>query len=152
MSRKHSGSAILLSERFPIPKAFGRNDIQRDLTYELLSKSSFSNDSSLIDLKEEAKKIASSSHISEIELNNTLHKGWQVAIEEAFDDGLLSEKEEERLGEMIEAFGFNKDSLNSGPLYVKMVKGTVLREVITHPVDEWLDGCEPSQRRPATCS
>ena len=26
------------------------------------------------------------------------------------------------------------------------------REVITHPVNGWLDGCEPSQRRPATCS
>jgi len=24
--------------------------------------------------------------------------------------------------------------------------------VITHPVNGWLDGCEPSQRRPATCS
>ena len=25
-------------------------------------------------------------------------------------------------------------------------------QVITHPVNGWLDGCEPSQRRPATCS
>jgi len=24
--------------------------------------------------------------------------------------------------------------------------------VITHPVNGWLDGCEPSQRRPVTCS
>lgn len=101
-----------------------------------LVKSSFSNDSSLIDLKEEAKKIASRSHISEIELNNTLHKGWQAAIERAFDDGLLSEKEEKRLGEMIEIFGFNRDSLNSDPSYVKMVRGAVLRDVMEGHIPE----------------
>ncbi len=101
-----------------------------------LVKSSVSNDSSLIDLKKVATRISSSNYIPQMELNSALHKGWREAVEKAFDDGLLSEKEETRLGEMIEAFGFDKDSLNSDESYIKMVKGAVLRDVIEGRIPE----------------
>ena len=37
---------------------------------------------------------------------------------------------------MIEIFGFNRDSLNSDPSYVKMVRGAVLRDVMEGHIPE----------------
>jgi len=50
-----------------------------------------------------------------------------------------------RSGE-LNVFGFNEN------LRYGFAKGFKDKKVITHPVNGWLDGCEPSQRRPATCS
>jgi hypothetical protein len=101
-----------------------------------LVKRSFSNETSLNEISERAKKIASADYIPTNILTETIHAGWQSAIDQAFEDGVLSLKEENRLGEMIKAFKFDNDSLNSDPGYIKMVKGAVLREVLEGKIPE----------------
>ena len=101
-----------------------------------LVKSSISYESDLKEIKEQASKIAISNYVAETDLYKALHSGWRLAIEKAFDDGVLSEKEENRLKEMIEEFKFNKDVLNSDPAYIKIVQGSVLREVLEGKIPE----------------
>lgn len=53
-----------------------------------------------------------------------------MAIEQAFEDGVLSEKEEDKLGKIIDTFQLERTNLNSDPAYIKVVKGAVIREIL----------------------
>jgi len=65
-----------------------------------------------------------------------VYDSWKICIEKAFDDGILSVEEENRLSEMMEAFELNKEELNSDPAYQKLVKGAILRDVLNGVIPE----------------
>ena len=71
-----------------------------------------------------------------------LVKGWESAVNEFLDDGLLDQAEEERLGRFRERFGLTQDDLDGSGSYVKVAKGAVLRDVLsgTVPKRVTLDG------------
>jgi len=101
-----------------------------------LIKLSVSNDSNIKELKSKINAIATDSHIAEPELRNTIYDGWKLAIEQAFEDGILSKQEEDKLVDMIDNFEFKKELLNSDPSYMKIVKGAILRDILEGKIPE----------------
>lgn len=108
----------------------GNNEIKE------LIKSSASTNSNIKELKSKINEIASNSYIAEPELKNIIYEGWKLAIEQAFEDGVLSKQEEDKLGDIIENFEFNKNSLNTDPAYMKLVKGAILRDILEGKIPE----------------
>jgi len=95
-----------------------------------------SDDSKIREQKTALQSIASNCYINNQDLNNAIHNAWEAAVDEAFEDGVLSENEEKRLLEMIKEFGFDQDALYSDPTYAKIVKGSVLREILEGKIPE----------------
>lgn len=62
--------------------------------------------------------------------------GWEKAVDLAFDDGLLSEKEESALSELKEHFGLSQQILDRTGAYSKLVKGAVLRDIMNGNLPE----------------
>ena len=95
-----------------------------------LIKTSIYNNENLEDIHNQIKQIATTSYITDEDLKNEILEAWQMAVEQAFSDGILTEQEETRLRDMIGEFNFNRDILNLDNAYLKFVKGSVLREVM----------------------
>lgn len=55
---------------------------------------------------------------------------WERAVERAFDDGILTEEEDNNLGEIKGALELSQEDLDRNGAYTKLVKGAVLRDVL----------------------
>ncbi|HHU63901.1 MAG TPA: hypothetical protein GXZ32_06850 [Clostridiales bacterium] len=99
-------------------------------------ESCLSDNRSINDALEEVRDIAKNSYISEGEFPTVVKRGWEGAVEHAFEDGVLTEEEEQRLSAMAEAIGFDKEELYTNPAYNKLVKGAVIREVLEGKIPE----------------
>jgi len=56
--------------------------------------------------------------------------GWEHAVETAFDDGILTEQEEQALSELKNHFSLSQQVLDKNGSYSKLVKGAVLRDIM----------------------
>ncbi len=56
--------------------------------------------------------------------------GWSAAVEEALEDDLLTPEEETRLATFAEATRLSQDQLNALDAYARLVKASVLRELV----------------------
>jgi hypothetical protein len=87
-------------------------------------------------LSESAGKIKNESFIKETQFQDLLASGFDKAIEEFFEDGVLSEKEEELASKFVDHFGLSQEELNNNGSWFKLVQGSVLREVMEGNIPE----------------
>lgn len=85
---------------------------------------------SLVDIEDVINKTAKDSYIRNNEIKKSLIKGWQNAVEVAFDDGVLSEEEERKLTSIKDHFSLTQEELDVDGSFMKTVKGAVLRDVL----------------------
>lgn len=71
--------------------------------------------------------------------------GVEKSIETAFDDGLLSEEEENSLNNLIEHYNLSQIDFNTNGYFTKLKQGTILRKVMNGimPKDINIDGQLP---------
>jgi hypothetical protein len=74
--------------------------------------------------------------IDEKTLKNSVIAGWEMAVEKAFDDGLLTEEEHGNLDAVLKHFSLTQEDLNKNGVFTKLVKGAVLRDVISGMIPE----------------
>ena len=96
------------------------------------------NDSDLTVLGNELKDIARQSYIDDDEYENALIKGWEQAVEKAFDDNILTKEEEKRLVELKEHFSLTQDQLDINHAYSKVAKGAILRDILEGKIPDRL--------------
>lgn len=101
-----------------------------------LAESTGSIDTNLLTLKKEIVIKTKSGYIDKNKRNKLLVSGWEKAVEKAFDDGVLSNKEESNLTELIEHFSLSQTELDSNGAYTKLVKGGVLRDILEGIIPE----------------
>ena len=73
-----------------------------------LIESSVSNDISLDTIEQKLREVSNSHFIDENNLRSTLLKGWESAVDRAFDDGILTEEEESSLKKLAEHFSLTQ--------------------------------------------
>ncbi|HET91215.1 MAG TPA: hypothetical protein ENN99_10835 [Chloroflexi bacterium] len=87
-------------------------------------------------LENSIEHVASTSFIDKDTLNSLVASGWEMAVNIAFDDGLLSEEEESALSELKEHFSLPQQILDRNGAYSKLVKGAVLRDIMNGNLPE----------------
>ena len=90
-------------------------------------------------------KVASSSYIHGSKLQSALVRGFELAVERALDDHLLSEEEEIVLSELNEALPIPYDALDRNGAVTKLVKSAVIRDLTQGviPQRQHIDGVVP---------
>ncbi len=88
---------------------------------------------------------AKSVYINESSKNQLLVTGWEKAVEKAFDDGVLTNEEEENLTKLMDYFSLSQTELDQNGAYSKIVKGAVLRDIFEGNIPErvQIDGSLP---------
>lgn len=81
-------------------------------------------------IEEKIKEIAASSFISKQKLYDLIASGWELAVESAFDDGILTEGEEHALLKFKNHFSLSQEVLDKNGAYTKIVKGAVIRDIL----------------------
>lgn len=79
-------------------------------------------------------QVASASYIPEGQIRDTLVSGWQRAVDRILAHGVVSEPVESSLSEFAKTFGFSDSELDAGAARTQLVKGVVLREVLSGKV------------------
>lgn len=74
--------------------------------------------------------IAKESFIDENLKKSLLITGVENSIENAFDDGLLSEDEEKNIVNIIDFYNITQDELNKKGYFTKLKQGSILRNVM----------------------
>lgn len=92
--------------------------------------------SSLNSLKVSIKDIAQRHLIKGSEVVSIIIDGWELAVEIAFEDGVLAEEEETNLFKVGEYFGFTQEHLDRNGAYTKVIRGAVLRQVMNGEIPE----------------
>jgi hypothetical protein len=105
---------------------------------ELLIKDFIKGDSNnlLGKFKEDLTVLATNNFINNTELNNLIVGGWEKSVEGAFEDGILSNEEENHLIEVATYFGMQDENLNKNDYYQKLIKGALLRELMEGKIPE----------------
>jgi len=80
-------------------------------------------------LKSSIEQIASSSYIDTPTMNELVLLGWEKAVDNVFDDGILTEEEETALSELKQYFSLSQQELDRNGAFTKIVKGAVLRDI-----------------------
>ncbi len=81
-------------------------------------------------VENEIKQIASTSYIDKKSLHDLLIKGWEKAVEEAFNDGVLTEEEGSVLENFRKYFSLSREELDKHGAFAKVIKGAVIREIL----------------------
>lgn len=87
-------------------------------------------------LEKRIDEISSRSFITGNLKNELLIKGWETAVEKAFDDGILTEQEGSEFIGFIDHYGFDQQILDKNGCYSKVVKGAVLRDIMNGEIPE----------------
>ncbi len=87
-------------------------------------------------LKQKLADIASNNFISDSELKSFVVENWGKAVDAAFEDGVLTPEEESSLVEIQNAFDLTPKDLDRNGAYTKVVKGTVLRDILNGTIPE----------------
>lgn len=90
----------------------------------------FENGGKSTELKEKVLKTASSGYVKGEELARVLYDFWKKAVEEAFEDGVLSEEEERRLKEILTTFSLDTPAVLKSKPYQFLEKGAFLRDLL----------------------
>jgi len=94
-------------------------------------------------LESSIEKVAAYSFVDSESLRALVATGWEKAVELAFDDGLLSEREQTALSELKEHFSLSQQALDRAGSYSKLVKGAVLRDIMDGNLPEKVGGNLP---------
>lgn len=94
------------------------------------------NASAIGSLKNKLEDVAKTNFISGSELTSFVVENWGRAVETAFEDGVLTPEEESNLVEIQKAFGLTQQDLDSNGAFTKVVKGTVLRDILNGTIPE----------------
>lgn len=94
------------------------------------------NAASIGSLKKKLEDIAKSHFISDSELTSFVVENWGMAVEAAFEDGVLTPEEESNLVEIQKAYGLTPTDLDGHGAFTKVVKGTVLRDILNGTIPE----------------
>ncbi len=84
----------------------------------------------LPDMVTQSRQIASDSYIDDKEYNQIVDRVWNACVEKVFEDGVLTEEEESRIKDIATAFNFTQDKLNTDPAFIKVVQGSILRDIL----------------------
>ena len=82
------------------------------------------------DLEKTITEIEQSSGISPGARNEYLVKGWEKAVEQFLDDGIIDESEEKSLVNFTDYFSLPKEILDGNGAWTKIVKAAVLRDIL----------------------
>lgn len=89
-----------------------------------------SNGGDMQQLETKIEQIAANGFIDRPGLHSLVATGWEHAVETAFDDGILTEQEEQALSELKNHFSLSQQVLDKNGSYSKLVKGAVLRDIM----------------------
>ncbi|MCD6582596.1 MAG: hypothetical protein J7K90_12435, partial [Desulfuromusa sp.] len=81
-------------------------------------------------------KSASDGFIGSGRKNQLVVRGWEKAVEKAFDDGVLTEDEEQNLTNLMSHLSLSQAQLDCNGAYTKIVKGGVLRDILEGTIPE----------------
>jgi hypothetical protein len=81
-------------------------------------------------------QVASASYIPEGQIRDTLVSGWQRAVDRVLAHGVISEPVESSLSEFAKTFRFSDGELDAGAARTQLVKGVVLRELLSGKVPQ----------------
>lgn len=87
-------------------------------------------------LESQIRQVASSSYIDTLAMKALVVSGWEKAVDRAFDDGILTEEEENALSELKEYFSLSQQEIDKNGSFTKIVKGAVLRDVLDGEIPE----------------
>jgi hypothetical protein len=79
-------------------------------------------------------QVASASYVPEGQIRGALVSGWERAVDRVLASGVISEPVESSLTAFAKAFGFTDAELAVGGARTRLVKGAVLREVLSGKV------------------
>ncbi len=75
-------------------------------------------------------RVATDSHIDTEALQTLVVAGWEQAVVQAFEDGIVTEEEEVALRRLKQHFALQEQALDRKGAYTKLVKGAVIRELL----------------------
>lgn len=78
----------------------------------------------------EVREIARKGGMGEKALREALVSGWELAVERAFEDGVLSRSEEKALTGLARKFSLSPDELNRKGAQDRVERGAILRAVL----------------------
>jgi len=90
----------------------------------------------LVALEKEIKYFSESFNLDKIAIEATIIPAWEESVERAFDDGVLTEKEEENLTNLINHFSLTQLQLDENGAYTKIVQGAILRDIMNGIIPE----------------
>lgn len=90
----------------------------------------------LNNLQSSIEQVAENSYIDQQTLYALIVNGWEKAVDAAFEDGVLTEQEENALSELQQHFSLSEQSLDKNGAFSKVVKGAVLRDVLDGKLPE----------------
>src|SRR5262245_25565130 len=81
-------------------------------------------------------EIEQSCFVPRDERKHSLIRGWENAVEQFLDDGILDTAEEKRLVDFKDHFGLSQSDLNANGAMLKTAKAAVLRDVLNGIIPE----------------
>ncbi len=73
---------------------------------------------------------------SDEQIRPLLIKGWEISVDKFLDDNLLTDDEEKKLSDFTTHYALTQGDLNDHGAYLKVVKASVLREVMNGVVPQ----------------
>lgn len=102
----------------------GKHNIVESVSAAITQTSDFDN------LDNEIKIIAATNHIMAIDMTGLYIKGFDNAVDSFLDDGVLSLEEENKIEKFRTHYDFDQDILDKNGSLQKMVKASILREIL----------------------
>lgn len=96
----------------------------------------FKKEQSPKNLISESNEIANSTFIQENDTKKYLLEGLEILVEAIFEDGLVTEVEEEKYMDFVEALSLSDEELSNLEIHSRIVKGSILRELIEGKVPD----------------
>ena len=93
----------------------------------MINEGSF--DGKYLSLKHQINEQAILGSIDEIKLIKLVISGWENAVEKSPNDGVLTDKEELCLMELMKLFSLSQTELDENGVFAKVIKDTVLRDI-----------------------
>lgn len=87
-------------------------------------------------LDKQIQAVAKNSFLDASATQQLVIQGWEAAVEAAFEDGVLEPEEESALFALMNHFSLTQQQLDRNGAFSRVVKGTVLREVLNGKLPE----------------
>ena len=77
-------------------------------------------------------------YVQELELHEVYVRGWERSVEQAFEDGILSQDEEDKLKDLANRLSLNQDELDRKGWFHRLIHGAVLRDLMEGKIPDRL--------------
>lgn len=101
-----------------------------------LSRSAVINSHNSQNVLDEISSVASKCFIPSQLVSQLIISGWEQAVESAFEDGVLTQNEEDDLFNFANSFSLEQKSLDKNGYYSKIIKGAILRDIMEGTIPE----------------